>query len=95
MPRTRLDKFSRPPTDVFKAPVLERVTALRVTTEGVAKLMGVTKNTALNRMKHQHTDDWTIKELRSLNKGLHVEIDAAEALRFCRALGFTILKEEQ
>lgn len=93
MPRTGFDRFAQPPVDVLKAPVLERVTALHRTTENLAALMGVSKNTALNRLKHQHTDEWTLKELRSLNKGLRVEIDPADAVKICKALGLTVRKE--
>ena len=69
------------------------ITTTRMDSEAVAKAMGVGRTTSSARLNKQHTDEWTLSEIRGLCSKLQIEIDPDEAPKICRALGITIRKE--
>lgn len=82
MPRTRLDKFSRPAPDPLKALILERMHALRIKAPEIASAMGIGTNTFFARMRHP-TTDWPLGQLIKAAAFLGIEQeDFRQAIRF-------------
>ncbi len=72
MPRVKLLKR---PSDPVKALLFEHKIVLRLTDEEMARKMGVSKSTYERRMHEQHTDQWTVGELKQLSRSLGVPMD--------------------
>ena len=72
MPRVKLLKK---PSDPVKALLFEHKIALRLSDEQMAVKMGVSKSTYERRMHEQHTDQWSVGELKRLSHSLGVPMD--------------------
>jgi DNA-binding Xre family transcriptional regulator len=75
MGKSIFDKYAKPKVDPVKAPILERINALGLTNADGAEIMGVGENTYIKRIRHQHTDEWTLGEIKRMCRGLKVEVD--------------------
>lgn len=93
MPATRLDRLAEPKRDPIKALIKERMDIKDVRPEEAAKIMGVSRCTWFNRAK-QHTDNWSLAELRRLNTALKTEIEPDEVNVYLRCLGITVRKDK-
>ena len=81
MPRTKLgDKYSKPkpPPDLIKALILERLKALGADPDKLCAAMGISKSTYYARLR-MHTSDWPLGDLLRLCQYLGVELDALRA----------------
>ena len=74
MPRTNLDKFSRPKTDPIKGLILAAGRDQHKSTEEMAKLAGVSRGTYTNMLK-THSDMWPLRRTLDLCKGLRIPIE--------------------
>lgn len=93
MPATRLDRFSRPRRDPIKALIQDRIQGTRFSQENLAEVLDVCRATASTRMTRQHTEEWTLGEVKKLCSALKVEVDPNEAATICRCLGIQIRRE--
>lgn len=93
MPRTHLDKYARPKRDPIKALIADRIGVMHIGSEKLASVMGVSRTTSSVRMTRQHTEEWTLGEVKKLCSALKVEVDPNEAATICRCLGIQIRRE--
>lgn len=93
MPATRFDQYARPKRDPIKALISDRVCVMRLGSQKIADVMGVSRTTSSARMTQQHTDEWTLGEVKKLCSALKVEVDPNEAATICRCLGIQIRRE--
>lgn len=75
MGRSIFDKYAKPKEDPVKKQILERINALHLTVAEGCKIMGVGETTYVKRMRHQHTDEWSMGEIKRMCRGLKVELD--------------------
>lgn len=75
MGRSIFDKYAKPKPDPVKAPILERINALHLSVADGSKMMGVGENTYIRRIRHQHTDEWSMGEIKRMCRGLKVELE--------------------
>lgn len=74
MGRSIFDKYAQPEKDDVKAVILERINALHITAETGSKIMGVSVNTYAKRINHQHTNEWSLGEIKNMCRALKVEV---------------------
>jgi hypothetical protein len=74
MGKSIFDKYAKPKADPIKAVVLERINALHLDNTDGSEMMGVGINTYIKRIKYQHTDDWSMGEIKRMCRGLKVDI---------------------
>jgi DNA-binding XRE family transcriptional regulator len=63
MPRTRLDRFSRPAPDLVKAAILEAAHAQKRSYDDMAGAVGVSRSTWCRMMNEQRSDDWPLSKI--------------------------------
>lgn len=73
MGRNIFDKFAQPEKDPVKSVILERINAFHLTANKCAEIMGVSVNTYIKRINHQHTDEWSMGEIKKMCRALKVE----------------------
>lgn len=75
MPKTKLERFSKPAVrrDPVKGLILEYKTILNLTHAECAEKMGVSPNTFTRHIQGSHSDEWL-----------------SDALKFCRSVGVPI-----
>lgn len=80
MPRTNLDKFSKPkrPVDYPKALILGRMAAAGATNDAMAAALGVSRSTWFQR-RRQPSTAWTVGELLAACVYLQIEPDELRA----------------
>ena len=82
MPKTRFDKYARPPVDKVKAIILERMSSLDLTQEDVAGLIGVSSSTVSNWMRAS-TSKWPFGKVMLFMKVTNVPFeDFTSAARY-------------
>lgn len=74
MPRTKLDKFSRPKTDPLKGLILAAGRDQHKSQSEMAKLAGVSPAT-YSRMLDKHSVKWSLESILSLCDGLRIPIE--------------------
>ena len=74
MPRTKLDKYSRPRIDPIKGLILAASLDQHKSSKEMADMAGVSVST-YNRMLAQHSTKWTLESILSLCNGLRIPID--------------------
>lgn len=79
MPRTKLDKFSRPKTDPLKGLILAAGKDQGKSADELAKMAGVSRSVYYEMIK-THSDNWPLCRSLGLCKGLRIPIDE---MRLC------------
>jgi hypothetical protein len=74
MGKSVFDKYAVPKSDPIKAVMLDRINALHISVAVGAKMMGVGQNTYISRIRHQHTDNWSMGEIKRMCRGLKLEV---------------------
>jgi len=84
MPRTKLDKYSKPrhECDRVKALILEAVRTQHVSGAALAKMAGCGE-TAYYAMMNRHSDTWPLSRIKGLYSGLNIPLENLQsAIRY-------------
>lgn len=74
MPRTKLDKYSKPRLDPVKGLILSASRDQKKTNDDLAVMAKVSRTT-FQAMLNKHSDTWPLRRTLDLCNGLYISID--------------------
>lgn len=74
MPRTKLDKYSKPRLDPVKGLILSASRDQKKTNDDLAVMAKVSRTT-FQAMLNKHSDTWPLRRTLDLCNGLHIPIE--------------------